>query len=103
MSLSFGIGGILALHDLAAIVRVILDGYVLPVQGLHGVVHWARVLENGLRIAEANGAGGVRPQHFQTIELRRPDSHRRRAAYETVLELLQSTPQSAPCTGIEPV
>jgi uncharacterized protein len=44
------------LHDLAAIVRVILDGYVLPVQGLHGVVHWARVLENGLRIAETNDA-----------------------------------------------
>jgi uncharacterized protein len=44
------------LHDLAAIVRVILDGYILPVQGLHGVVHWARVLENGLRIAEVNGA-----------------------------------------------
>ncbi len=37
--------------------------------------------------------GGVQPQHFQTIQLRRPDSHRRRTAYETVLELLQSTPQ----------
>lgn len=24
--------------------------------GDHGVVHWARVLENGLRVAEANGA-----------------------------------------------
>ena len=47
--------------------------------------------------------GGVRPQHFQTFELRRPDSHRRRAAYETVLELLQSTPQSAaPPAGLEP-
>jgi uncharacterized protein len=43
-------------HDLAAITNVILGGYVLPVRGLHGVVHWARVLENGLRIAEANGA-----------------------------------------------
>ena len=44
------------MHDLPAILRVILDGYVLPVDGFHGVVHWARVLENGLRIAEANGA-----------------------------------------------
>lgn len=44
------------MHDMAAIVQVILDGYVLPVRGLHGVVHWARVLENGLRIAEVNGA-----------------------------------------------
>ena len=30
--------------------------------------------------------GGVRPQHFQTIELRRPDLNRRGTAYETVLE-----------------
>ena len=44
------------MHDLAAIMQVILDGYILPVRGDHGVVHWARVLENGLRIAEANGA-----------------------------------------------
>jgi uncharacterized protein len=44
------------LHDLAAIADVILGGYVLPTGGPHGVVHWARVLENGLRIAAANGA-----------------------------------------------
>ena len=44
------------MHDLAAIVGVILKGYELPVRGFHGVVHWARVLENGLRIAEVNGA-----------------------------------------------
>jgi uncharacterized protein len=44
------------MHDLAAIMGAILDRYVLPVRGLHGVVHWARVLENGLRIAEVNGA-----------------------------------------------
>jgi uncharacterized protein len=44
------------MHDLPAIIRVILGGYVLPVRGYHGVVHWARVLENGLRIAEADGA-----------------------------------------------
>jgi uncharacterized protein len=37
------------------IMRTILDGYTLPVRGYHGVVHWARVLENGLRIAESNG------------------------------------------------
>jgi uncharacterized protein len=43
-------------HDLPAILRVILDGYQLPVDGDHGLLHWARVLENGLRIAEENGA-----------------------------------------------
>ncbi len=33
------------------------------------------------------------PWHMRPQQLRRPDSHRRRTAYETVLELLQSTPQ----------
>ncbi|HEY1378437.1 MAG TPA: hypothetical protein VGF55_16685 [Gemmataceae bacterium] len=44
------------MHDLAAITKVILGGYALPVRGTHGVVHWTRVLENGLRIAAATGA-----------------------------------------------
>ncbi len=44
------------MHDLPAIMSVILGGYTLPLRGEHGVVHWARVLENGLRIAEENGA-----------------------------------------------
>ena len=39
-----------------AIMRAILEGYALPLRGYHGVVHWARVLENGLRVAELNGA-----------------------------------------------
>ena len=42
--------------DTAMLVREILRGYRLPVRGTHGVVHWARVLENGLRVAELNGA-----------------------------------------------
>jgi uncharacterized protein len=42
--------------DTATIVREILKGYVLPVRGAHGVVHWARVLENGLRLVAATGA-----------------------------------------------
>jgi uncharacterized protein len=32
--------------------HTILDGYALEVRGIHGVVHWARVLENGRRIAD---------------------------------------------------
>lgn len=44
------------MHDWAAITGAILDGHALPVRGLHGVAHWARVLENGLRIAEVTGA-----------------------------------------------
>ena len=44
------------MHDLPAITREILDGYALHPRGYHGVIHWARVLENGLRIADATGA-----------------------------------------------
>lgn len=43
-------------HEMPLIMRSILDSYALPIRGYHGVVHWARVLENGLRIAEVNGA-----------------------------------------------
>ena len=42
-------------HDLPKIMEAILAGYRLPQHGHHGVVHWARVMENGLRIAETNG------------------------------------------------
>ena len=38
---------------LRSLVRVILEGYPLPWDGTHGVGHWARVLENGLRLAES--------------------------------------------------
>lgn len=44
------------IHDPAAILRAILAEYTLPIAGAHGVIHWARVLESGLRIAEATGA-----------------------------------------------
>lgn len=43
-------------HNQRAIIEAILAGYRLPGRGEHGIVHWARVLENGLRIAEINGA-----------------------------------------------
>lgn len=38
--------------DLKPILKAILDEYVLPWDGDHGIAHWARVLENGLRLAE---------------------------------------------------
>jgi uncharacterized protein len=44
------------MHDMAAIMQEILAGYALRQRGAHGVVHWARVLENGLAVAEQNGA-----------------------------------------------
>jgi hypothetical protein len=45
------------MHDPALLLQEILRGYVLPWNGYHGVVHWARVLENGLRVAEQHGGG----------------------------------------------
>ncbi len=44
------------MHDYRAIVEAILADYALPLRGYHGVVHWARVLENGRRIAQSHGA-----------------------------------------------
>ena len=41
---------------LKPIVHRILEDYVLPWHGTHGVGHWARVLENGLRLSESTGA-----------------------------------------------
>jgi uncharacterized protein len=46
----------MAVHDLPAILDAILKGYRLPVLGDHGVVHWARVYQNGCRLAELTGA-----------------------------------------------
>lgn len=42
--------------ELQPIIRAILDEYALPIHGDHGISHWARVLENGLRLGPATGA-----------------------------------------------
>jgi uncharacterized protein len=41
---------------LKPIIHAILEEYRLPRDGIHGVTHWGRVLENGLRLAEITGA-----------------------------------------------
>ena len=38
------------------LIRAIREQYQLPWHGIHGVSHWARVLENGLRLAPLTGA-----------------------------------------------
>jgi len=38
------------------LIRAILNRYPLPWGGIHGVKHWARVLENGRRLSESTGA-----------------------------------------------
>lgn len=42
--------------NLKRIIQTILEDYVLPIHGDHGVAHWARVLENGRRLCEKTGA-----------------------------------------------
>ena len=46
-----------------ALVAAVLARYRLPRFGTHGVGHWARVLENGRRVAAATGAS------LQVVEL----------------------------------
>jgi uncharacterized protein len=43
-------------QQLKPILDAVLADYALGVSGDHGVSHWARVLENGLRLAEETGA-----------------------------------------------
>jgi uncharacterized protein len=42
--------------NLPLVLHRVLEDYTLPWNGAHGVAHWARVLENGLRLAEESGA-----------------------------------------------
>ncbi len=46
-----------------SLLALILEGYVLPPRGTHGLTHWARVLENGRRLAAQTGAD------LQVVEL----------------------------------
>ncbi len=41
---------------LQQLVQMILDQFVLNVHGIHGISHWARVLENGRKLAQQTGA-----------------------------------------------
>ena len=49
-------GGVWRTMDTQAILATVLSGYSLSVRGIHGVAHWARVLENALRLAPDTGA-----------------------------------------------
>ncbi|WP_425618673.1 hypothetical protein NA78x_002383 [Anatilimnocola sp. NA78] len=42
--------------SLKPVVQRVLQEYVLPRDGVHGVSHWARVLENGWKLAAETGA-----------------------------------------------
>ena len=42
--------------NIPMIVQAVLEWYPLPLESVHGVVHWARVLENGRRLSGETGA-----------------------------------------------
>ncbi|QDU53953.1 HD domain-containing protein [Aeoliella mucimassa] len=46
----------MAAVDFASLVAAILEDYALPITGFHGVAHWARVFENGMRLADETDA-----------------------------------------------
>jgi uncharacterized protein len=47
----------------AELLRAILEHYKLHLDDIHGVSHWARVMENGRRLAASTGA------HLEVVEL----------------------------------
>jgi uncharacterized protein len=38
------------------LLAAVLSQYQLPIYGIHGIAHWARVLENGRRLSASTGA-----------------------------------------------
>ncbi len=42
--------------NLKPLLAAILEDYALPINGDHGISHWARVFENGRRLCELTGA-----------------------------------------------
>ena len=58
------------------ILRAVLEDYALPWSGHHGIAHWARVLENGLRLAGETGAVVEVVQMFAVLhDSRRANEH----------------------------
>lgn len=52
---------------LKPILDAVLRDYSLPLDGDHGVAHWARVLENGLRLSKETGANVEVVQLFAVL------------------------------------
>ena len=59
--------------NIPLVLTTALDEYALPLIGDHGVADWARVRENGQRLAEETGANVEVVQLFAVL----PDSRRR--------------------------
>lgn len=49
------------------VLKAALEDYALPVDGDHGIAHWARVLENGMRLVPETGADAEVVQLFAVL------------------------------------
>ena len=74
--------------NIRLVLSAILEEYTLPWDGCHGIIHWARVLENGIRLAEETGANTEVVRLFAILhdsrrisEVSDPDHGPRAAAY----------------------
>ncbi len=74
------------------LIHRILEQYTLPLFGIHGITHWARVMENGLRLAEETGVDVEVVQFFAVFhdsrrfnEVTDPDHGRRGADFAVEL------------------
>jgi uncharacterized protein len=62
--------------NLRLILHRVLEDYTLSWTGCHGIPHWARVLENGMRLAEESGAVVEVVQLFAILhDCRRVNEH----------------------------
>jgi uncharacterized protein len=74
------------MREFRPLVRAILQDYALPLDGTHGVAHWARVFEIGSRLAEETGANAEVVRLFAVFHDSRrtnegfDDGHGRRGA-----------------------
>ncbi len=70
--------------NIPLVLKAVLEDYVLPWHGDHGVAHWARVLENGLRLAEDTGANVEAVQLFAVLH----DSRRQNEVTDPNMDLV---------------
>lgn len=67
----------MAAASLRNLLAIILSRYQLAVEGIHGIDHWGRVLENGRRLAPITGADPQVLEYFSVLHdsQRRSDGH----------------------------
>ena len=54
-------------HDIAPIIKAAKERCVIGLSGIHGVAHWQRVRENGVRLAKETGANRIVVELFAFV------------------------------------